>query len=119
LPAEFLEQGIAALACSDLVYGPSLDGGYYLVGLRRFIPGVFENIDWSTERVMAQSLRQVARSGVSVSLLPDWYDIDTINDLQRLNHELSALPTDRLIVTRSFLSSHPDLFSTANLDGSL
>src|SRR5438094_498419 len=64
LPTSRIEQAFVQLDRSDLVFGPSTDGGYYLVGMSRFIPGVFEGIDWSTERVFEQSMRRLGQLGL-------------------------------------------------------
>lgn len=73
----------------DAVLGPSYDGGYYLVGMRAVHRELFENIAWSTSQVLAQTLAQARRHRLHVSLLPPWYDVDTLEDLQRLVDDLS------------------------------
>ncbi len=65
----------------DLVLGPCRDGGYYLVGLKRPIPELFQEIPWSTDRVLASTLERAHASGLSCALLSPWYDIDTYDDL--------------------------------------
>jgi glycosyltransferase A (GT-A) superfamily protein (DUF2064 family) len=64
---------------------------------------LFQGIPWSTGDVLAQSLKRAAEVGLSVGVTPTWYDIDTIQDLQRLIHELDRIPDDQLIHTRQFL----------------
>ena len=59
-----------------IVLGPSSDGGYYLIGLNRLHRRVFEGIDWSTERVLAQTLERAAEIGLTVELLPTCFDVD-------------------------------------------
>ena len=71
-----------------MVFGPSDDGGYYLVGLKRLHRRVFEEIDWSTERVAEQTIARAKEIGLEVELLPTWYDIDDRATLQRLCDEL-------------------------------
>jgi glycosyltransferase A (GT-A) superfamily protein (DUF2064 family) len=73
---------------TDAVFGPAEDGGYYLVGLRRSVPAVFQGITWSTPVVLAQTLRAAAAAGLRVHLLPPWYDVDTGTDLGRLARDL-------------------------------
>lgn len=89
-PARILE-AVSALAASDVVLGPTEDGGYYLVGSRG--PGaeeaIFRDIPWSTERVLAMTLARAAESGLSVSLLPAWYDVDDLEDLLRLEEDVT------------------------------
>ena len=77
-----------ALESADLVLGPSLDGGYYLVGLRRPAPSLFEAMPWSTERVFELSMRRAESSGMTTTTLPCLGDIDTVGDLPALYSEL-------------------------------
>ena len=68
----------------DAVFGPSRDGGYYLVGVREVHRPLFENIAWSTPQVLQQTLEQARKHGYRVALVPSWYDVDTPQDLLRL-----------------------------------
>jgi rSAM/selenodomain-associated transferase 1 len=73
----------------DVVLGPSLDGGYYLLGLKRLYPQLFRNISWSSPDVLRQSLAAARSQGLTTALLPEWQDIDTDEDLrafQRRSH---------------------------------
>lgn len=92
LPAAFIAEALRALAANecDVALGPTDDGGYYLVGLRRFIPGLFQNISWSTPLAYEQTARNAAQLGLRTLQLPIWYDIDTPPDLLRLRDELYA-----------------------------
>lgn len=76
------------LGGTDLVLGPSFDGGYYLVGLRAPELAIFEEIDWSTSRVLAQTLRRAKSRALLCELLEFWYDIDTFEDLEHLRFHL-------------------------------
>jgi rSAM/selenodomain-associated transferase 1 len=71
-----------------VVLGPSDDGGYYLIGLKRLHPELFEGIDWSTERVLEQTLERARAINLPVHLLPTWYDVDDRATLHRLCQEL-------------------------------
>ena len=71
-----------------VVFGPSDDGGYYLIGMKQLHRRLFEDIDWSTERVAEQTLRRAAEVGVPVELLPTCFDVDDRTTLQRLCDEL-------------------------------
>ncbi len=71
-----------------MVIGPSDDGGYYLIGIRKPQPRLFEAIDWSTDRVCAQTLERAAEIGLDVRLLPACYDVDDRRTLHRLCSEL-------------------------------
>ena len=71
-----------------VVLGPSDDGGYYLIGLKKAHRRVFEEIDWSTERVFAQTVERAREIDLAVELLPTWYDVDDRATLRRLCDEL-------------------------------
>jgi rSAM/selenodomain-associated transferase 1 len=71
-----------------VVLGPSDDGGYYLIGLNKMQRRLFEKIDWSTERVLAQTTQRAAELDVEVKLLSPGYDVDDRATLRRLCHEL-------------------------------
>ena len=90
LPAELVEQAFAALETYDLSIGPSADGGYYLIGLRQAHPGLFQGIDWSTPRVYAQTLARARALNLREHALAEWYDVDTPDDLERLQLELRS-----------------------------
>jgi rSAM/selenodomain-associated transferase 1 len=109
LPASHLRQAVARLDEADVVLGPGEDGGYYLIGFREPHPGLFRRIDWSTERVTQQTLARAEALGLSVALLPAWYDVDTVLDLGRLRAEIAALPDDAVPHTRRFLDEHDRL----------
>jgi rSAM/selenodomain-associated transferase 1 len=104
LPVAFLRQAIALLDESDVVLGPSEDGGYYLIGLKRPRPELFQGIAWSTGRVLAQTVERAEALGLSVALTLPWYDVDTASDLDRLRDELVGLPAGALLHTRRFFA---------------
>jgi glycosyltransferase A (GT-A) superfamily protein (DUF2064 family) len=76
-----------------VVLGPSDDGGYYLIGLKQMHHRLFEEIDWSTERVLAQTLKRAAEIGVEVHQLPSGFDVDDRASLRRLCDELLGVKT--------------------------
>lgn len=82
-----VEKAFSAMERADLVLGPAVDGGYYLVGLAKPAPGLFRGIPWSTSRVLDQMLANARTLGRAVSLLPEGYDIDRLADLQRWMRE--------------------------------
>ena len=106
LPPDYLHQTVRSLDDRDLVLGPSEDGGYYLIGVKRHQPELFIGITWSTSQVLSQTLSKASDLGLLVALLPEWYDIDTWEDLVRLEAELEHLPTDRLKYIRRFVESY-------------
>lgn len=94
LPARLLVDAAQTLVAPGdrMVLGPAEDGGYYLIGLKRPHPRLFEEIAWSTERVFEQTLDRAAEIGVSVHTLPAWYDVDDVAALRRLIRDLAAPP---------------------------
>ncbi len=70
------------------VLGPSMDGGYYLLGMRRPIAELFQEIAWSTEVVASQTLDRAAEINLPVEVLWLWYDVDDAESLGRLHDEL-------------------------------
>jgi len=73
-----------------LVLGPSSDGGYYLVGLNRPHQVLFEDIAWSTDRVLQQTIERAQKINLKIHFLPSWYDVDDRKALRRLCEELFA-----------------------------
>ena len=84
LPLEFIEEAFASIREKDCVIGPSLDGGYYLIGFKdtKFSPQVFKGILWSTERVFEETMKILEREGLTVHTLRPLRDIDKIDDLR-------------------------------------
>ncbi|HEV2096397.1 MAG TPA: TIGR04282 family arsenosugar biosynthesis glycosyltransferase [Chthoniobacterales bacterium] len=71
-----------------IVFGPSDDGGYYLIGMKESHRELFQAIEWSTDRVAEQTLARAAELKLKVRMLPTWYDVDDRTTLQRLCDEL-------------------------------
>lgn len=92
LPLSYIQEAYRLLAAqqADVVFGPARDGGYYLLGLRRVWPELFTDIPWSSADVFASSLAAAHGAGVTTALLPEWQDIDTIEDLAAF-HERNRL----------------------------
>jgi uncharacterized protein len=93
-----------ARAKDSVVLGPSDDGGYYLIGLKKLHPRLFDRIDWSTERVLEQTIAAALEIELPVHLLPPWYDVDDRATLSRLCHELFGPNGSEAPSTRAFLS---------------
>ena len=87
LDAHRLSQAFDQLSHYDLVLGPALDGGYYLIGMQRLIPELFVGINWGTEIVMKQTLEIAQHLNLSYSLLDTLADIDRPEDLALFNFE--------------------------------
>lgn len=84
LPVAYLVEAFAALATADVVLGPGRDGGYYLIGMSRLHRGLFADVTWSTDRVKNETLANARQHGLSVHVLPEWYDVDFGEDLRHL-----------------------------------
>jgi uncharacterized protein len=93
-----------ARAEDSVVLGPSDDGGYYLIGLKKLHRRLFEEIGWSTERVLEQTIEAAREIDVPVHLLPTWYDVDDRAMLSRLCDELFGANGSEAPATRAFLS---------------
>ena len=84
LPAPYLEDAFRRLDENDVVFGPSVDGGYYLVGAGAANATLFRDIQMSTSTVLAETLARAEAACLSVSLLPAWFDVDVPEDVARL-----------------------------------
>ena len=78
--ADDLLYAFEALEKTDAVVGPTFDGGYYLLGMKQFLPGVFKDIAWSTETVFEETLKQLGAAGLSCTVLKKLHDIDHAED---------------------------------------
>ncbi len=83
LSATILESAFAALEDSDAVVGPASDGGFYLIGLNRLIPDIFLDREWSTNKVLGETIEILLRLDITHQLLPELSDIDTFDDLKK------------------------------------
>jgi len=81
LKSAHIENAFKALENHNLVIGPSLDGGYYLLGMKVLHPAVFKNKQWGTDSVLETTLKNLEQE--NVKLLEALNDIDTFDDLQR------------------------------------
>jgi rSAM/selenodomain-associated transferase 1 len=105
LPSELLADAVRRLQQPGdrVVLGPAADGGYYLIGLKRLHLRLFDEIDWSTERVYRQTLARAVEVGLDAVSLPEWYDVDDADSLAQLWRQLRADGDRRAPRTRSFL----------------
>ena len=81
LSAALLRRAFAALESRAAVIGPARDGGYYLLGMRAMIDGLFDGIPWSTDEVLARTLDRLRADGVQPVLLDTLADVDEVDDL--------------------------------------
>jgi rSAM/selenodomain-associated transferase 1 len=89
-PAEFIEQAFIFLETkSDVVLGETEDGGFYLIGLRILNKRIFENVEWSSPRTFEKTKQNIKNLNLSLREIPVWYDVDTPQDLIKLEKELA------------------------------
>ncbi len=81
-----IEEAFESLHDNDAVIGPTVDGGYYLVGFNKssFFPEIFSGIMWSTDGVFRDTMEILGKGQRTVHLLPKYRDIDTLEDLREL-----------------------------------
>ncbi len=91
LPAEFIDEAFAKLDAADVVLGPATDGGYYLIGCARPLPGLFLGIPWSGPRVLLETMKRASQLDLRLALLEPWYDVDSLADWWMLQGHLAAL----------------------------
>ena len=109
VPGKNLQLAVELLSMGEdrVVLGPTEDGGYYLIGVKKPHHHLFDRIDWSTERVLNQTMQRATEIGLEVKLLPTGYDVDDGASLRRLCEELltSTMSSHIAPYTREFLAS--------------
>lgn len=104
LPPAYLQLAFETLDDdADIVLGPSRDGGYYLIGLKKPAPRLLCDVQMSTPFVLQETLAIAEEENLRVSLLPAWYDVDSIDSLKQLIDEMKGDPNGLAKHTRSFL----------------
>jgi len=83
LEPQHIEDAFDALRSEDAVIGPSEDGGYYLLGMKKYTPEIFSDIEWSTSSVFEETKRHFEQLGLTCKTLEVLNDIDTIEDLKK------------------------------------
>jgi len=81
LPLAYLKRAFQRLKHRDVVLGPAMGGGYYLIGLSKPAPSLFANISWGTPQVFAQTLGAIERADLSLALAAPWYGVDDAQSL--------------------------------------
>ena len=84
LKQAIIEDAFHQLNYDDFVIGPAVDGGYYLLGMKRLEMSIFENKHWSTPSVLRDTIKSIQRLGMNYHLLPELRDVDTVDDLGEL-----------------------------------
>lgn len=109
LPTAYVQQAVdlVSLPQTDVVLGPTEDGGYYLIGLRAVYRELFLDMPWSTAAVVPETRRRAEALGLNIAWLPSWFDIDTAEELQRLQTMLAQTAAVTPRYTRQFFLEHP------------
>jgi rSAM/selenodomain-associated transferase 1 len=82
LTADDLERAFELLETNDVVLGPAVDGGYYLIGLKKAFEELFNSKPWSTDQVLELTINDIKQAHKTFALLDKKRDIDTLQDLQ-------------------------------------
>jgi rSAM/selenodomain-associated transferase 1 len=81
LSGAIITEAFQLLSHNDIVFGPARDGGYYLIGMKRPVREVFEDVPWSSDQTLQKSLTKARINGHSIAFTDTLSDIDTIEDL--------------------------------------
>lgn len=100
-----LHQALRWLQADDVVIGPAVDGGYYLVGARRPVGEIFRGVPWGRSQVMAATRRALEKSRIHFRLLRSDFDLDRPADLMRAKEMLRACP-HRAPALAAWLATH-------------
>ena len=95
LPAPLLAKSFDAIRRSRVVIAPSLDGGYYAVGVRGALPPIFAGIRWGSGKVFESTVERLRRARIRCTLGPAWYDVDRWADVILLAVHLRLLARSR------------------------
>jgi rSAM/selenodomain-associated transferase 1 len=87
LTEEILEESFDKLNAHDVVIGPSQDGGYYLIGLKKPYEFLFANMTWGNDKVLQETIKRIAENNMTFYLVKELIDIDEEEDLQLTNSE--------------------------------
>jgi rSAM/selenodomain-associated transferase 1 len=87
---EVITKAFKELDTNDVVFGPAEDGGYYLLGMNKMIPELFDNKTWSSDSVIADSIKDCKAQNLSYSLLATFSDVDFEDDWKKFEGRLRA-----------------------------
>jgi rSAM/selenodomain-associated transferase 1 len=88
LDRRLVDAAFRKLGSAPVVIGPAADGGYYLIGMRAPGASLFEGVEWSSERVLAQTRALAHAQGLAVAFLPEQFDVDTLEDFERWQQQI-------------------------------
>jgi hypothetical protein len=89
LSPDVIRAAFDVLDDAPVVLGPCVDGGYYLIGMRKPVVDLFSGVEWGTERVMAQTEALARAHGVAIAHLVELFDVDTAEDLTAWHDNLA------------------------------
>jgi rSAM/selenodomain-associated transferase 1 len=104
LTEEIVRESFEYLVSFNLVIGPSQDGGYYLIALKKMYPILFEGINWSTDKVLMQTLNNASKIGLSVKRMKPENDIDSFEDLAKFYQQVKIYPDLKIPFTKEVLN---------------
>lgn len=96
----------------DIVLGPASDGGYYLIGMKKLIPELFQNIHWSTAQVLAQTMSTCQCHDLHYGMTSVLTDLDCLDDLDLLHvtdrsrYKMMIQHSRRKEANQSYLQMH-------------
>ena len=85
LTTQIINHAFEQLDNCDVIIGPAEDGGYYLLGMKKLHEQLFANIEWSTNKVLTETIKRCNENKLSYNLLPTLNDVDEENDLRYMN----------------------------------
>lgn len=85
LTTEIIENSFCVLDEHDVAIGPAKDGGYYLLGMKKQLPFLFEGKKWSTDSVLSETIHDLKENRLSYGMLIELSDLDTVKDLDLLS----------------------------------
>ena len=88
ITANILEEAFSKLNEKDVVIGPAVDGGYYLIGVKQKQSNLFDNIEWSTSAVLNSTIGRCKKNNLSYTLLEELSDVDEEKDLIHFEHSI-------------------------------
>ena len=83
IKSTIIEQAFEDLKSHDFILGPTEDGGYYMLGMKKLVPNFFDNMTWSTSSVYSETLSRIKQSNYSFAELPILSDLDNYEDLKK------------------------------------
>lgn len=90
IPLKYIKRAFLKLKHRDVVIGPCTDGGYYLIGLKCPTGALFQDIHWGSDEVLGETFSRIEKMGLTLSVLPVWYDVDEFEDLKLMHALLFA-----------------------------